>query len=224
MVKLHVAQPKHTSCNCIMFTSRIIIGPWVHMVLRLFCIYSPQDLTSLSPPPFSSSPTRSLSAGTFMANVLYSLEYRARVPSAVLARASKLRASGSWVKTCFISSKLIFSKRVGLGTTLTISPPFGSWTLASALMTSSEFEFAPHLIMKGVVEPVLNCKTFHWATSVSVADNTSGDCLEAGDVSWSRSSSSGIDCITIEWGSILDVVIRMVCFTLLLHFFSKEND
>lgn len=34
MVKLHVEQPKHTSCNCIMFTSRIIIGPWVHMVLH----------------------------------------------------------------------------------------------------------------------------------------------------------------------------------------------
>ena len=60
-------------------------------------------LTSLSAAPFSSSPTKSLSDGTLVAKVLYNLEYRARVPSAVLARASKLRASGSSLNICFYS-------------------------------------------------------------------------------------------------------------------------
>lgn len=54
-----------------------------------------QDFTSLSIPLFSNSDTNSLREGTFMAKVLNNLEYLARVPSAVLARASKLTASGS---------------------------------------------------------------------------------------------------------------------------------
>lgn len=152
------------------------------------------DLTSFSTPPFSSSPTRSLSAGTFMARVLYSLEYRARVPSAVLARASRLRASGSCENTSFISSRLIFSRTVGLGTTRTISPPLGSCTRASALTTSSECELAPHLIMNGVVAPVLNCRTFHCATSVSELCVVSAENLEPCPASRSLSSSSAVDC------------------------------
>nr|GLL38650.1 hypothetical protein Itr_chr11CG04300 [Ipomoea trifida] len=78
---------------------------------------------SFSTPPFSSSLMSSLNAGTFIASVLYNLEYLARVPSAVRASARRLRASGSCVNNCFISSKLIFSRTVGLGTTRTISPP-----------------------------------------------------------------------------------------------------
>lgn len=46
-------------------------------------------------PPFSNSSTRCFNDETFEAKVLYNLEYRARVPSAVRARASELIASGN---------------------------------------------------------------------------------------------------------------------------------
>lgn len=121
-------------------------------------------------PPFSSSATRSFRAGTLLAKVLYNLEYLALVPSAVRARASKLTDSGNCSNACLISSKPISARTVGLGKTLIISPPLGSWTRASALMTSSQLEFAPHFMMNGVVEPVLNWRTFHWETSLSPVD------------------------------------------------------
>jgi hypothetical protein len=147
------------------------------------------DLTSLKTPPLSISATISFKGGTLLAKVLYSLEYLALVPSVVRARASKLTASGNCSNVPFISSKLKSARADGLGRTRITSPPLGSWTRRSDLITSSQFEFAPHFMMKGAVVPVLNCSTFHCETSLSPSAVEWKVGFEAGS-SW----SSSCDC------------------------------
>ncbi|GJX19029.1 hypothetical protein Tco_0221706 [Tanacetum coccineum] len=67
---------------------------------------------------------------------------------------------------------------------------------------SSECEFAPHLMMNGVVAPVLNFRTFHCVISVSALVYSSEAAL---NVPWGLSSSSTIDYKiigTVEYGAM----------------------